>query len=125
MRMTSAQFAAHQRRLAKAAPTDDRESAIHDEIIFQCRARGWYVVHSRMDRRATVTVGAPDFILAMDSGRTLWIEAKRRNGKLSTSQQATRARLARLGHCHIILRSVTEAREFLSGASTAITWHHD
>ena len=64
-----------------------RESDLHDEILAECRRRGWAVVHSRMDKRATLTPGAPDFIIGADGGRTFWIEVKRPGGKLRPAQR--------------------------------------
>lgn len=67
----------------------EQESDLHDEIIKECARRGWIPFHSRMDRPQTGNVGTPDFIIATDDGRTLYVECKRRKGKLTIAQQAT------------------------------------
>ena len=84
------------------------ESGLHDAILGYCRARGWRVHHSRMDRPATCGVGTPDFAIAMPGGRTVWIECKTAKGKVSTEQAAWIADLRKLGHVAHVVRSFTE-----------------
>lgn len=89
-----------------SAVSSERE--LHDMIEAECRARGWYYVRSRMDRPTTVGVGAPDFVIAADDGRTFWIEAKAGRNKPTIEQLGVRAALLKLGHTHAIVRSIDE-----------------
>ena len=115
-RWTADELRAWEQRTAPAARADeDPESDIHDEVLRLCRAQGWYVLHSRMDRRTTNAVGAPDFVIFMPSSRVLCIEAKRGNAKLRPEQEAAQMHLQRLGHPVLIVRSVAEARDLLCG----------
>lgn len=79
------------------------ESDLHDQVEAHCRAKGWFYVHSRMDRRSTVSVGTPDFAIAAHGGRMLWLELKRKGGKATTAQQAAIAQLTKLGHLAFIV----------------------
>lgn len=107
------QFNDLQARLAKqwpigAAGAVDKESDLHESILAHCRLRGWYCVRSRMDKRPTNGVGVPDFIIAADRGRTLYVEAKARKSKLTTDQVGVREMLLGLGHVHFVCRSYAE-----------------
>jgi hypothetical protein len=75
-----------------------RESELHDDILSDCKNRGWLVVHSRMDMRTTTAVGVPDFVIMGDRGRVWWIECKSCGGKLTPEQQAFHAMAKNLGH---------------------------
>jgi Holliday junction resolvase len=83
------------------------ERQLHDDILTECRRRGWIALHSRMDMAATLTVGAPDFVILAE-GRILLIEVKTRTGKLSPAQQALHAWARKLGHEVNVVRSVEE-----------------
>lgn len=74
------------------------ECDLHDQVETYCRSQGWYYLHSRMDRRTTVTVGAPDFVIFMPQGKTLCLELKRKGGKATKKQLETIAHLRKLGH---------------------------
>lgn len=86
----------------------DDESKLQSDIRAECQRRGWYCVSARMDRKTTTAIGTPDFIVAMPDGRTLWIEAKTRTGKLTPAQMAAAAWLKKLGHEYHIVRSAAE-----------------
>lgn len=64
-----------------------REKDLHEQIIQECKTRGWFYVHSRMDKPTTTACGVTDFIIATRHGRTLWIEVKRPGSKLTPSQR--------------------------------------
>jgi hypothetical protein len=83
--------------IMRRAQSNAMEEDIHDDIERLCRSRGWLYVHSRMDKRTTVHVGTPDFIIALPGGRTLWIECKRKDGKLTEKQHGTLRWLRKLG----------------------------
>jgi hypothetical protein len=94
-----------------AGKSTERERDLHDQILDACTQRRWYVVHSRMDRPTTTALGVPDFVIAMDGGRVLWVECKTRTGKLTSEQEAVKARLERLGHAYVVVRSLREFME--------------
>ncbi|MDE2105165.1 MAG: VRR-NUC domain-containing protein [Patescibacteria group bacterium] len=89
------------------------ESDLHDQIIAECKRRGWKYVHSRMDRKTTVGEGVCDFIIYADGGKMFHVECKALKGKLSMEQLAFIAWVEKLGHkVHV----VTSFGEFLEVA---------
>lgn len=88
----------------KATP----EAELHDAILAECRRRGLCFIHSRMDRASTIQVGAPDFVIALPAGRTLWIECKSAKGVLRQAQAAFLATLQSLGHEAQVVRSLDQ-----------------
>jgi hypothetical protein len=94
--------------MLRASKSAVREADLHDAILDFCRIKGWPVVHSRMDVPATCGVGTPDFVIAVPSGRTLWIEAKASGGKLRPEQSAWLASLRFVGHTAEVVRSMEE-----------------
>lgn len=84
------------------------EADLHDAIERECRRRGLCFIHSRMDRASTIQVGAPDFVIALPAGRTLWIECKSAKGVLRHCQAAFLATLRSLGHQAHVVRSLDE-----------------
>ncbi len=85
-----------------------RESDLHDQVTDECRRRGWMYIHSQYGVATRSTIGCPDFIVLADNGRVLWVECKRKDGKLSKEQQAFKAMAEKLGHKVHIVRSLTE-----------------
>jgi hypothetical protein len=79
------------------AREEQMESTLHYRIIAECKKRGWYYVHSRMDRRTTQAKGVPDFIIAAH-GKTYWIEAKALGKKLRPEQLGAIQWLTSLNH---------------------------
>lgn len=116
--MSSKQLADHlarqMSRLAAAypairrGPAADDESGLHEAIVAECRVRGWAVIHSRMDRKATCTVGSPDFVILASEGRTIYVEAKARNRKRTTAQLAFAAHASKLGHTVHLVNNLEE-----------------
>lgn len=108
-------FLSRSRRVNGLAKTTgelvDVESNLHDEILAYCRQHHCYVVHSRMDRATTNAVGVPDFIVALPGGRTIWIEAKSKKGKLTPAQNGVRIALNSLGHRWACVRNFGEFLE--------------
>lgn len=86
-----ARTSAARREFQKPEKAVRRESDLHDDVIEECRRRSWIPIYSRMDRKTSNPLGTPDFIIATDDGRTLYLEAKSRTGKLSTAQRAALA----------------------------------
>jgi hypothetical protein len=89
------------------------EGKLHDEILNECRRRGWIAFHSRMDVPQTANVGTPDFVILADQGRAILIEAKSITGKLSTAQAAINAWASKLGHRVHVVRSLADFMEVL------------
>jgi len=131
--MTQAEWLAYEARRTSGNPQADsmsksaeRESKLHEQILDYCRQRGWYVVHSRMDRPTTNQVGCPDFIIVtssrfelhqrgdgggfsrLESGAVHFIEAKTRDGKLTEAQRNAKAWLEKLGRQYHVVRSLDE-----------------
>ena len=106
-------------RLPKmSADPVEKESDLHDDIIRFCRAHGLYYVHSRMDRATTQAKGVSDFVIAVEGGLTVWIEAKSKRGKVTTEQLATIAFLKRLGHAAAICYNMADVIDLISTAQS-------
>lgn len=117
MRMTltefmQAQAAIDARRLGHA-PEPERESELHRDIVEFCQRQypPWLCFHGSMAHRAFRTPGEPDFILMADGGRTFFVEAKTRTGKLSMEQLGVQLQASRLGHTVHVVRSLDEFRK--------------
>lgn len=91
------------------------ESALHEAIRKECQYRGWISFHSRMDVPQTANLGTPDFIIATDDGRTLYVEVKRRTGKLSPAQNAMVAWLAKNRQRVAVVKTLMQFIEFADG----------
>ncbi len=89
----------------------EHESDLHTQIEDELKRRGWYYVHSRMDKPSTVAVGVPDFCIAADGGRAFFIEAKGRRTKVTPKQAGALLMLGNLGHKAALVRSFTEFLE--------------
>lgn len=91
----------------KDAVAAGQELELHNEIIKECRRRGWnQYVHSNPVKKATNQPGTPDFIIPADAGRTLWIECKTVKGALSKDQRKFRDGLVARGHEFYVVRSL-------------------
>jgi hypothetical protein len=112
MRMTQQQYldylARHGGFSAPLTKSQLSERDLHDAILNTCRARGFYPVHSRMDKPTTTALGTPDLIIALPNGKTLWIECKVGKAKLTPEQNARLAFLHHLGHEAHVVRSPEE-----------------
>ena len=105
-------------RHAQPAGTSDGcsiEADLHQQIKDHCKSKGWKAHYCRMDKPTTCGVGDPDFIIAADKGRTFYIEAKTKTGKLTEAQMAAAAWLRKLGHEYHIVRSY---QQFVSVVTT-------
>lgn len=110
-------------RLKSNPAAVEREGDLQQAIADYCRAKGWYFVRSRMDKRTRTQNGVPDFIIAaiMRNGafdgetKTFWIEAKAKGGKASPAQLATLAHLKKLGHIAAIVQNTDEFRKVVEG----------
>jgi len=105
-------------RLPQPSEPVEKESDLHDDIIGLCRANGWYYVHSRMDRATTQAKGVSDFVIALDDGLTVWIEAKAKRGKVTTEQLATISHLKKLGHAAGIAYNTANVVDLITSAKS-------
>jgi len=117
MGWTSADLLAFEARRGKqpAAPADSvppgEEDRLHNQIIEECKRRGWLAFHGSMAHSTYRTLGEPDFIILADAGRVFWFECKSSTGKLTTEQLGIHAWMAKLGHSCRVVRSL---REFIA-----------
>jgi len=100
-------------RPKSGAPGAEDEGELHNQILAYCRAKGWSVVHSRMDVPQTAGVGTPDFVIALPNGVTIWIEAKAKKRKPSMEQLAWIATLKKLGHRAAVVWSFEQFLEIV------------
>jgi hypothetical protein len=114
-RMTPFELEQYQRRTsAKASAIQvandavDDESALHADILRECKARGWLCLHGSMAHRTRRTPGEPDFVILADNGRVYLLEAKTRTGKLSVEQLGVMAWAKKLKHEMHVVRSFSE-----------------
>ena len=68
----------------------------------------WYI-WQRTDKKATGTIGQPDFGVFLGGGRSYLVEFKAPGGELTPPQRATLALLEGLGHSWAICQSAAEA----------------
>jgi len=103
--------------LARTATTDaqsqnveavEREFDLHDDIIVECKNRGWKYVHSDPTKPTTCGEGVCDFIIYADGGRMFHVECKSRTGKLTLEQAAFIAWVQKLGHRAFVVKSFSE-----------------
>lgn len=95
-----------------AAPLKS-ESDLDEKVDDYCRAKGWYFIRARTDRRSTVAVGTPDYSIAAHGGRMLFLELKRQGGKATLAQQAAIAQLRKLGHQAYVVDNLEDALRLL------------
>jgi hypothetical protein len=70
--------------------TVDTERKLHHLIDSYLRQRGIEPIRSRMDKRSTINVGAPDFMFAY-RGKAIAMEVKLPGEKLTKEQESMRA----------------------------------
>lgn len=85
-----------------------REKDLHKQILSYCQSRGFICFHSRMDRRPTNQMGTPDIICALDNGRTIYVECKRKGAKCTPAQNAMLAWLAKNNQVAVVVTSLEE-----------------
>ena len=86
----------------------EHEADLHDEIIAECRKRGWICFHGSMAHRTKRTIGEPDFVVLADRGRVFFCEGKARSGKLSPEQLGMALWAEKLGHEIHLIHSLKE-----------------
>ena len=92
---------------------EQREQALHNEILDYCRAKGWLANHGSTAHRTHRTPGEPDFVILMDGGRLLLVECKTKDGKISMEQLSYHAQAKRLGHTVHVIRSFEDFLKLL------------
>lgn len=90
------------------------ESKLSRQIMELIRARGGFVF--KVHGGPMTMNGVPD-ICGVYEGYSIWIETKQPGGVVSEIQRVRHAQIAQAGGVVTILRSVEEAREWLSGLS--------
>lgn len=95
-----------------------RERDLQEQIKQDLIARRWYVIGSRFGVKSTMDAGTPDIIAAGPNGVTLWIEVKKKGGKLSEEQTIVRHILLAHGHRYAVVYSF---EDYLSLIITAIS----
>ena len=124
-RMTKEEFEAYQAKRGQhasrpvlaelvndAAVPAGTELELHNEIIRECRRRGWMYVHSNPTKKATNQPGTPDFIIAADGGRTLYVECKAKGGRISKEQLKFCNTALHLGHQFLFCYSLKQFTEW-------------
>lgn len=115
-RMTSIELANYnakrmtpsERLFKEAAQEVTAESRLHQQILTECKGRGWLAFHGSMAHATYRTQGEPDFIILADLGRVFFIEAKSKTGKLTSEQLGVCAWAEKLGHKVSVVRSFGE-----------------
>jgi Nuclease-related domain len=115
-RFTQAEYESFLSRQAKHEKTEgpaagemvETEGDLHDQILEECRRRGWVAFHGSMAHKSHRTLGEPDFIVLCPRGQLLLIEAKSRTGKRSMPQLALAVLAETLGHKIYVVRSMTD-----------------
>lgn len=92
------------------------ESDLHDDIKDDCRRRGWIPFSGSMAHKTKRKIGEPDFIIATDDGRTLYVECKSKSGKLTPPQQATLHWLLHNKQIAFVVTSIEEFRRLVDGS---------
>ncbi len=91
----------------------ENESELQEQIISECRRRGWFAVYSGMHQQTSTPLGTPDFIIYADGGRVFTVETKSKTGKLRPEQLGVSMMLEKLGHKYCLCRSFTHFLEFV------------
>ncbi len=86
----------------------DDESKLHQQIIDECKRRGWVALHGSMAHKAMRNPGECDFTVAGSNGRVWFIECKTKTGKLSNEQAGMLQWLTKLGHRAYLVRCIED-----------------
>lgn len=84
------------------------EALLHNQIISECKRRGWIAFHGSMAHSTFRTEGEPDFVILADGGKVFLIECKTAKGKLSPAQLGIKAWAKRLGSEIHVCRSFAD-----------------
>lgn len=89
------------------------ERDLQDRVEDWCADNGYPFFHDRS--RGKNVPGFPDLVIALRSGRTLWLELKSKSGRLSAEQKLFRLKLLALGHEWYEVRSYKRFLEVVNG----------
>lgn len=106
MPWSEAEYLAYLRKGYPNANAVEREADLHNDILDECRKRGWIALHGSMAHLTHRNEGEPDFIVLAESPDVYLIEAKSKTGKLSPAQQAFAAHANKLGWTVQVVRSM-------------------
>lgn len=125
MRVSSEWLAAYEARRGKPAVSADavpagEESTLHDFALKILRERNLPHIHSRMDRAATCTPGAPDLVFLL-AGRAVFVEFKTKVGKLSQEQTVWHYLAAQQGFQVQVVRGKAEFLALLAAKAGLTT----
>ncbi len=86
------------------------EMDLHREIVAHCDQQWprWKYIRARSDTESTIQAGCQDFTIFRPGGKTLCVECKSKNGKLSEAQSGWAHEMGRLGHRVHVVRSMDE-----------------
>jgi hypothetical protein len=110
-------------RLGKAGLTNQEideqvqaktERYLQQQIANLLRQRDIWFGRAKINKRSTYTPGSPDFLF-MWNGRAYAFECKMAKGKVEENQLICHEHMRRNGWLVFVVRSLTEAREFLDG----------
>jgi hypothetical protein len=96
-----------------ASVRETGRGGLHEQIMAHCDAQWprWKYRHSRTDKKTHEEEGVEDFTIFLPSGRTVHIECKSRDGKLTARQRDWAKELSMLGHEVFLVRSLEEFLE--------------
>lgn len=81
------------------------EKELQNYIVSYCVRNDWLYLRQRMDRKATSTIGQPDFIIFPGANKTLLVECKTASGRLSDAQAALFQKFEQRGYKVHLVRS--------------------
>ena len=98
------------RQPAKSTDGEAKEGSIHEKIIKFCGQQWprWKHIHSRMDLKSTIEVGAQDFTIFIPNGGVLCVECKAKGKKLDNDQLVWKHEMSKLGHIVHVVQSFDE-----------------
>lgn len=105
------QFALQRKDATTAGPPVEDESLLHNQIICECKRRGWIYFHGSMAVATARTESEPDFQILAEGGRYFLIECKSKTGKLTSGQLGMKAWASKLSHTIHVIRSMEEFYE--------------
>ncbi|HSV26466.1 MAG TPA: VRR-NUC domain-containing protein [Sedimentisphaerales bacterium] len=89
------------------------ESEVQKQILDGLRALGAVIDVTHDARHRPATPGVPDIIAALPNGRTLWVECKGENGRVSEEQLSFIARLRANGHTALVACGWDDLERFI------------
>lgn len=99
-------------KVSRADP--GKESDLQAKIERFLTSKGWYFFHDRS--RGSNAKGQPDLVVALPSGRVLWLELKSAKGRLRAEQKQVRLMLLALNQEWHEVRSFKQFLAIVNGA---------